>query len=228
MHGVVRVVVSSELEAEHFMQLAGFQSDELIISGLPKFDSSFKNPDADKILIMPTWRFWEFNTIKYNPEDAGYVKMIRRIIAAVPADLREKVVVVPHPLFSKQVFDSNHENEQISYDKLLRETKLLITDYSSISFDAFYRGANVLFYWAEIDDCMFHYGEPTHLMLTEQMAFGEVCSEDSRLPELIVRSYESTQSQEHVQRFRQLVTYHDGQNTKRLVDRLYTDFREFD
>ncbi|MCL1880251.1 MAG: CDP-glycerol glycerophosphotransferase family protein [Actinomycetia bacterium] len=227
MRGKVRVVVSSPREAQHFIDLAGFAPDELVVSGLPKFDFSYQYPDADKILVMPTWRFWEFNAIKYDTANAGYVRMIKRILEEVPEHLKDKVVVAPHPLFGKEVFQHATGEANGSYDELLRKTRLLITDYSSISFDAFYRGANVLFYWRELEECMSHYGEPTHLMLDEHSVFGDVCLDDAELGDAIERNYSQAQAEQYIERYRQLVVHHDGCNTERLVNRVQEDFAKF-
>jgi len=220
MKGRVRVVVSSEKEAEHFIDLAGYSREELIVSGLPKFDFSYLNKNADKILIMPTWRIWEFNAMRTDPDSTAYVAMIKRIEAAIPEKLRNKVVSEYHPLFARKTFGNSTDDKSQSLDVLLRDVKLLITDYSSIAFDAFYRGANVIFYWEDLEDCMRHYGEPTHLMLDRESAFGEVCMNEDELKQVIEDAYCNPQREEHVARFRQLVSHNDSQNTERLVSLL--------
>ena len=53
----------------------------------------------------------------------------------------------------------------VKYDDILKHTKLLITDYSSIAYDAFYRGCNVIFYWEELQECLEAYGPSTKLMI---------------------------------------------------------------
>jgi CDP-glycerol glycerophosphotransferase (TagB/SpsB family) len=228
MRGKARVVVSSEREAQHFIDLAGFAPNDLIICGLPKFDQSYANADADKILIMPTWRHWEFNAMKYDPQNTGYLKMIDRLKSAVPEQLQDKVVVAFHPLFNPDVFDREDAGEKDrSYDDILRKTRLLITDYSSIAFDAFYRGANVIFYWEELSECMEHYGEPTRLMIDDRSAFGDVCYNRTDLTSAITKSYYREQNAEHLARYRELVAFHDGRNTERLLARLHEDFKEF-
>jgi hypothetical protein len=218
----VRVVVSSKKEAQHFIDLGGFASDEMIISGLPSFDGSYQNQSADRILIMPTWRIWEFNSIKNDPDNSKYVAMIRRMVNAVPEELKKKVLVMPHPLFNRLTFNNVEQGDaQKSFDELLRDVRLLITDYSSISFDAFYRGSNVLFYWEELYECIAHYGEPTQLMLNEQNAFGEVCYTPEELREAISKAYSPEQDTEFKHRYSDLVEYHDGKNTQRLIKALY-------
>ena len=214
------VVASSELEASHFVDLAGFERDEIIVSGLPKFDRSFLNPGANKILIMPTWRIWEFNEMRQDPQKTAYVRMINRIIAAIPEELREHVVVANHPLFSAGVFEASPNDSRTSYDELLRDVSLLITDYSSIAFDAFYRGANVIFYWEEMEECMRQYGGDTHLMLSEESAFGPCCYRSDELRGAVESLYGSRQREIYLRRFGRIVEHHDGKNTDRLIAEL--------
>jgi CDP-glycerol glycerophosphotransferase (TagB/SpsB family) len=218
--GKVRVIVSSETEAKHFIDLAGFSRNELIVSGLSKFDSSYKNEKADKILIMPTWRIWEFNAMRANPDNTKYVEMIKKIESAIPADLNDKVVTRYHPLFHRSTFNGESNIQQESLDVLLRDVKLLITDYSSIAYDAFYRGANVVFYWEDLDDCMKHYGKPTHLMLNNDSAFGRTCMNKEELADCIRGCYYAPQSEGNLQRYRKIVSYQDGKNTERIIEAL--------
>ena len=218
--GVPYVVVSSEKEADHFIDLGGFERDELIVCGLPKFDRSYLNEGADKILIMPTWRIWEFNKMRHNPQETKYVKMIERMVQAMPQHLQEKVVVARHPLFVESTFLSSFTQEILSYDEMLRDVSVLITDYSSIAYDSFYRGSNVIFYWEEKDECMSHYGENTHLMLTEESAFGPVCFNGCDLHDAVDSLYGKPQDKLYLDRYRQIVEFHDGENTIRLIEAL--------
>ncbi|GHU12738.1 hypothetical protein FACS1894185_7000 [Betaproteobacteria bacterium] len=218
----VRVIVSSQVEAQHFIDLGGFAPEELIISGLPSFDNSHLDHNADKIMIMPTWRIWEYNTIKNDPQSSKYVAMIRRIANAIPAQLQDKIQIVPHPLFNQlTLFNIEESDLQKSYNQILRGVKVLITDYSSISYDAFYRGSNVIFYWEELDECMAHYGEPTHLMLTSKTAFGDTCYNADQLEQAVTTAYYGQQSPEFKQRYANLVKHHDNKNTQRLIQALF-------
>ena len=110
------------------------------------------------------------------------------MIAGMPPELLDKLVIIGHPLLKE--FLRKHEDELSfsryvsfadKYDDLLKETRVLITDWSSISYDAFYRGSNVIFYWEEKEDCLAHYGGKTKLMLTDELVFGDVCRDASAL-----------------------------------------------
>ena len=226
--GKYRVVVSSKAESDHFTTLGRHLEEDIYISGLPKFDRNVLDEDADKIVIMPTWRPWEINTARADFTETPYYKMIMKLYEAVPSQLKQKVIILPHPLVmnelskaSPDVVDKMLPNAK--YDEILRKTKLLITDYSSIAFDAFYRGSNVIFYWEEKDYCMSQYGPSTKLMLNEENTYGDFFYSIDGLSRGITDNYYMGQSEEHKQRYSRLVEFHDGQNTQRLIAFLKKD-----
>ena len=226
-----RIVTSSELEADHFVYRGGFDREELYVCGLLKFDRAERNETHDRIVIMPTWRPGEANLATENFRETTYFKFIQKIYDAVPDDLKDKVVVLPHPLIKKSAVAAAESGGDIgdrdvirlmlpdvTHEETLRMTDTLITDYSSISYDAFYRGANVIFDWEEKDDTIAYYGKSSRLMLTEDLAFGEVAYDKEQLRESIIRTYGKAQKKEHIERFRKIVTYHDGRNTERFIE----------
>ena len=220
----IRIVVSSEMEAKHFIDLAGFTHDELYVTGLPFFDRTIKKKDADKITIMPTWRSWDYNTLVSNYKDASYYQFCKSIIDNIPEEYKDKIYLLPHPLILKKFKDTDLNKwipEIISYDKILEETALLITDYSSISYSAFYRGSNVIFCWEELDRCMEEY--ESHLMLNQDNAFGDIAWKNSDLSTLVKKNYLQEQSQEYIDKYSKLVEFHDNKNTDRVIECMKKD-----
>ena len=222
-----RTVVSSEAEAMHFIHLGGFRREELYVTGLAKFDRSFRVPGADLIMIMPTWRRWETNQAEEDFQATGYYRMLERMVDAVPEHLRDRIVIKPHPLMQSQMVQSDtplsrYLRPQLSHDETLRQCRLLITDYSSIAYDAFYRGANVIFCWEEKETCMKHYGG-AHLMLTEYNAFGDVTYTPEQLKQAVARGYEQPQTAEHQRKYRRIVAFDDNRNTERIIECLKKD-----
>ncbi len=226
-HDFQRTVVSSELEAKHFIDLADMKREDLYITGLAKFDECFRNEDADKIIIMLTWRRWETNQARDDLENTKYYRMIKRIYDAVPDDLKDKTVILPHPLMADRFRESDDLGGHVflngSYDSVLQETSLLITDYSSIAYDAFYRGANIIFCWEEKDECMEHYGEGTYLMLNESNVFGDICMDSSEIRAAIERNYLKPQTEENKAAYSRIVEFRDGRNSERIIDCLKAD-----
>ena len=228
LNGKYRVVVSSQAECNHFTQLGRHFEDDIYITGLPKFDKNVLNDDADKITIMPTWRPWEINTARDNFLETSYFKMIMKIYNSVPENLKSKVIILPHPLIinelkklPKSITDTIVMDPR--YDDILRQTRVLITDYSSIAYDAFYRGTRVIFYWEEKDECMAEYGPTTKLMLNENNVYGDYFYNTDGLTEAIERNYNEPQSEEYKEKYSKIVQFHDGKNTERLINFLKKD-----
>ena len=110
-----------------------------------------------------------------------------------------------------------------NYENVLRDTEVLITDYSSISYDAFYRGAKVVFYWAEKDECMTHYGEGTKLMLNLDNVFGPVAMTGDEITAAVSENYGAEQRQDYLDKYRKIIEFHDGRNTERIIEHLIKD-----
>lgn len=225
---VEKTVVSSELEAEHFIKLGGYSSNDLYLCGLPKFDKNEWSSSADKIVIMITWRPWEYIQSVENIEDTTYFQMLKKIVHSIPQRYRSKVIVLPHPLVEKQMRNENGSLNEfippvIKYDDVLKMTKVLITDYSSISYDAFYRGCNVIFCWQEKEACLKEYGNNAKLMLTEELAFGDVCYDYSKLSDIVEKVYNSDQQLKFLENYQKIVSFHDGHNTDRLIGLMKQD-----
>ena len=223
-----RTIVSSQLELEHFTKLGGYQENDLYLCGLPKFDRNILNENPSKIVVMITWRPWEFIQSLDNIEETAYFKMLERIVENIPEAYKEHLYVLPHPLVEGQMRNTPNALQPyipdvVKYDDILKDTKILITDYSSISYDAFYRGSNIIFCWQEKDACLLEYGVNAKLMLTKELAFGDVNEDYDLLEELVERNYTQPQQQKYLDNYAQLVNFHDGHNTDRLIKLLEKD-----
>lgn len=228
LNGKYRVVVSSKAEAEHFVTLGKHLEEDIYVSGLPKFDRNVLNADADKIVIMPTWRPWEINTAHSDFSQTCYFKMLMKLYENVPDSLKEKVVILPHPLIANELSKASVDVAgkivlNARYDDVLKQARVLITDYSSIAYDAFYRGTRVIFYWEEKDYCMEQYGPSTKLMLNENNVFGDFFYSDCGLSQAVKSNYDNPQKDEYKERYAKLVEFCDGKNTERLIEFLKKD-----
>ncbi|MBR3844447.1 MAG: CDP-glycerol glycerophosphotransferase family protein [Clostridia bacterium] len=95
LKGKYRVVVSSQKEADHFTTLGRHLPEDIYITGLPKFDRNIHYPNADKIVIMPTWRPWEINQARGDFANTGYCRMMMDLYENLPEHLRKKTVILP-------------------------------------------------------------------------------------------------------------------------------------
>jgi len=219
-----KIVVSSKLEADHFVDLAGFDYEDLYITGLPFYDRTIKKDSADKITIMPTWRPWDYNTLISDYGHSSYYNMVLNIYNNIPDNLNDRVIILPHPLVMeifKKTPLGKYIPEVISYDLILEDTALLITDYSSIAYSAFYRGSNVVFVWNELEECMKNY--EGHLMLNEANVFGDVIYEYNSVGQVVDNNYMKTQQEKYIKAYERIVEFRDNKNTERLVELLKRD-----
>ncbi len=134
----------------------GYKPEQLVLTGAPRYDGLISN-DQRYILISPTWRrnvtagtnkkgsMHEYSeNFKYTEYFRIYNTLIndkRLIEAAKENNYRIKYLI--HPILSPQIrdFDTNDYVDiiagagDISYEKMLTEASLMLTDHSGIQFD---------------------------------------------------------------------------------------------
>lgn len=219
-----KIVVSSLKEAEHFVEAGNYKRENLYVTGIPKYDRNMRFETADKIMIMPTWRQWEYNELRFDYKNSGYYQMVLSMFNSVPKRYRDKIVIAPHPLMYEAFKNTNlseYMTDNLEYNELLKHVEVLITDYSSIAYDAFSRGANVIFWWKDLKECMMHYGGS--LLLNNDNAFGQVCNSEKELKKAINNCYGKKQPKEYVEKYNDIVNFSDGKNSKRLISLLEKD-----
>ena len=219
-----KIVVSSIKERDHFVEAGNYKRENLYVTGIPKYDRNMRFESADKIMIMPTWRQWEYNELRFDYKNSGYYQMVLSMFNSVPKKYRDKIVIAPHPLMYEAFKNTNlseYMTDNLEYNELLKHVEVLITDYSSIAYDAFSRGANVIFWWKDLKECMMHYGGS--LLLNNDNAFGQVCNSESELRRAINNCYGKKQSKEFVEKYNDIVNFSDGKNSERLIKLLEED-----
>ena len=184
--GIDFLICTSKKEYEYFIDAYGYKSSQLILSGFPRFDDFGKNVKMKKqIFIMPTYRKW----LKFNSKisDTDFYKNYYNLLTnkELISLFKEKgynVVFYLHPLFQQfsDEFKSNDDNIIIAtsdkYDihELLKESELLITDYSSVAFDFAYMGKNVFYYQFDLNKFRTGQYEEGYFSY-EDDGFGPVC-----------------------------------------------------
>ncbi len=218
-------VISSDLEATQFYK-KGFTDEDLIKCGLPKFDVSYQNSNADKIMFMLTYRHWE-EALVMNPDtikDTTYYKVcIEAIKEFEKRGLLDKLLISCHPKFADCLADVDPAYENIiekDINRGLENCKVFITDYSSASYDAHYRGAYIIYYWAEKDYLIENYGavppvDETNCDGVPVYSVNELLDE---VENAIKKNY--VMDEKYEERYKKINEFSDGKNGERLVDEL--------
>ncbi len=211
-----KVVVSGYEEAKHFVRYGGYKFEDIIISGLATFDNKKIKKTADKIVIMLTWRPWD----ELMPiEDTTYYKAINSIYNSIQD--KENLIIVGHPKIREELNSDIPLYKNIytgSINELLNETKVLISDYSSVVFDAFYRGINVIFWWAEKEECLERYRNK--LLLNEFNIFGPIVKDNKKLDSVVNDLKKVDQDKKYVSKYRKIVEFYDNKNSLRILKNL--------
>lgn len=215
----------------------GYENNELFLTGSPRYDG-LVNADQRQILIAPTWRrniVITGNAVgtskEYNPlfKNTKYFEIYnnlindKRILEAAKK-YNYKLVFLIHPTLSSQIEDYDKNDylsiipaiSDISYEKMLTESSLMLTDYSGIQFDFAYMKKPILYYHpAELPP---QYQEGVYQY--ETMAFGPIVTsyEDaiSSLCEFMKNNCQMTD--EYKKRVDDFFEYTDHNNCKRIMD----------
>ncbi|MDW3905987.1 CDP-glycerol glycerophosphotransferase family protein [Staphylococcus saprophyticus] len=220
----IKNVISSDLEAEQFYKM-GYNSEDLIKTGLATFDNSTLDLNANKIAYMPTYRYWEEKLI-YSGDitKTSYFQAIMKIIKIFEKnDMLADLLIVPHNKFSEFIYDNMPKYRHIIESNpslALKKSKIFITDYSSAIYDAIYRGAYPIFYWEEKDYLIENYKAIPPV--NEFNAPGPVAKNINELMSYVKNAIESNYElkEEYQTKYLNINEFNDNQNTKRIIEEL--------
>ncbi|CAA6819744.1 MAG: CDP-glycerol:poly(glycerophosphate) glycerophosphotransferase (EC [uncultured Sulfurovum sp.] len=234
-------VVSSEKEKRFATDDLGYRDDEVKITGLSRFDTLFANEVAVKrqILIIPTWRDWLGNYDSFISSD--YYKRYKSLLESkILNDLAEEnnleIAFCLHPNMQKFVdaFDLEGirviSQGEVNVQLLLKESMLMITDYSSVAFDFSFLEKPVIYYQFDTERFLGKY--PSHLDINEDLPGDIVRNEDDALDRLALYiENDCKMSLENLEKSRQFLKYKDTNNNKRIkeeIERFETQYHPLD
>lgn len=179
----------------------GYHNGEVVQTGLPRFDNLHNNKPKRQILLMPTWRKDITNPSYMKSKvvnddlflNSNYYKnykslMNNKKLEKILNDNDYKLIFYPHYEIQQYIKYFNISSESIivankeEYDvqQLLMDSKLLITDYSSVFFDFAYMKKPIIHYCF---DELKHY--KSGYLDFRQNGFGKVVSNENEVVALI-------------------------------------------
>ena len=207
-----------------------YNYDEKVIQtlGFPRYDNLTNENLKKKIVIIPTWRI----NIETEEDlyDSEYFKRWNNLLnnerlVKYANDRGYEIVFKPHPnsLIFLNCFDINKVklDDVKGYHKILCDSSLMITDYSSVSFDFAYLKKPIIYYQYGDD---YHFGSDP--VFDEDAAnFGDIISDEEDLLNKIIEYIENDclMEDEYKNKVDKFFKYTDKNNCKRVYEFILED-----
>ncbi|MGQ0843700.1 MAG: bifunctional glycosyltransferase/CDP-glycerol:glycerophosphate glycerophosphotransferase [Sporichthyaceae bacterium] len=225
-----------------------FNTLDTPLTGFPRHDRLWRLGESTppqsrrRLLFMPTWRvnllgdrigssnarvlredFWETN----------YAKAWRQVLESdrlrkAAATHNYEITFVPHPNMQDYLHGSPlpdhiavHRFADIDVQQTIAEAALLVSDYSSLAFEAAYLNRPVVYY--QFDEKEFFSGEHVYTKGTwsyRDDGFGPVCTEAEETLDAIVNLVESdcAAASVYAQRMAKTFPFRDGECSRRTYE----------
>ena len=206
-------------------------------TGLARFDNLHQYKEKKQILIMPTFRKWLQNITVEEFLDSEFYKEWNSILC--DSNLNErllksniKLIFYPHYELQKFVDCFNNASSNIviadfahfDVQQLLKESQLLITDFSSVFFDFGYMGKPVIYF--QFDRKKYineHYDFTKGYFSYDEMGFGKVVYQSNKLISEILECMNNNFSLDEKFRMRidKFFELKDNKNSERIYDAIH-------
>lgn len=222
-------VTTADREYEYIKKQYGYKKDEVIKTGLPRFDTLIDESNKhNQILVMPTWRNWlgrETNSLHKQESftETDYFKNWNGLLTSKDfinyiEKNNIKVLFYPHQHMQKYLdcFDAKSKNIEIvgmdtDIQKVLRKSKLLITDYSSVFMDFAYMEKPVIYF--HFDYKRYREGHLKQGYFEyEKDGFGPICETIDE----IVGSLKNTEIEKYLKREKRFFLSKSSDHSERL------------
>lgn len=220
-------ICGAKPEYEDIKEKYGYSKDEVAYTGFSRFDTYHNLKMENKILIMPTWRR---GLTKDNIQSSEYFNSWNEVLNSKTIDqlLKEKNIVAYfyiHPQFQSytNLFKTRCDNICIKdfatcdLQEMIRNSKMLITDFSSVFFDFGYMKKPVIYY--QFDENRFFEKHYIKGYFDYRMdGFGPVCNSfKSLVNELkIIINRDFTLDSKSLDNSERFFPLHDDQNSSRI------------
>ncbi|MGN7312578.1 CDP-glycerol glycerophosphotransferase family protein [Alkalicoccobacillus gibsonii] len=236
-------VASSNYEKQIIKKHFGYKDDHVIVTGLPRWDvledkSHQLENEKKEILMMPTWRNWLDEVEEEEFVKSDYYSAYNTLLNSnsLHECLKKNSLLLNfyvHPKFMPYVtnFTKNNDNikiiefGEVKVNELLMRSSLLITDYSSVSWEMYYQKKPVLFYHFDLAQYIKYQGS---YMDMNQELFGDTVFDNDSLINSI--NYYSKvhfkEDQKYVSQRNQFFQYMDNKNSERIYKEILLKEKE--
>ena len=227
-----RIVTSSPYERKSILSITnyGLSEDQVILTGLPRWDYLKSSDCCDTIVVFPTWRkdlfkigdLDNFKNSDFMKKWAGFLN--HESFKELLGKYKVKLCLHNNNNFAYNVIrDSVDTNiEVIGYDdidsfsELTNSAKMIITDYSSYSFDYLYLNKPVVYY--DYDKNALNNNNKDE----EYSKYGYYCTELADAIDALKRIVDSgfKLPEEKLQAIEKLLPIRDGKHCEHVIEQM--------
>ncbi len=164
---------TSEYEQKIITENFGYSEEDAPVLGFTRWDvlEDTSKEDDRLILVMPTWRSWLEERTAEEFKNSDYYKQYMALftdprLGRLLEEKDARMIFYIHPKFRDYLGEFVIDNERIQLipfgqtplNAIMRDCRMLITDYSSVCWDVYYMGKPVLFYQFDYDMYMSTHG----------------------------------------------------------------------
>ncbi|MGX6454059.1 CDP-glycerol glycerophosphotransferase family protein [Pediococcus acidilactici] len=220
-------------------QKYGYPKGNIIKTGLARYDYLTKRKGHEKnIVYMPTWRYYladasdkEFISSKY------FKKMYSLMHNKVLLEFLAKKGIVfyffpPHHEIQRRIhlFDLQNtginviDTEESNFSKIVSESSMMITDFSSVIFDFAYLYKRTAYYQFDTDEYRSGHYKKGYFDY-ERDGFGPILTNESAVVQEIIRATDNNFKLEpkYEKRIKKTFEHTDNKNSERLFNILKDD-----
>lgn len=234
------IICGAKPEFDSFIKLNHFPKSNVVLSGFSRFDGLHDFEVKKQILVMPSWRSYLFGLSKECFSESNYFKHWSSILSnneLLDYCKAKDISIVFYPHYSMQSYIELFKPLQNSVVKiadfdnfdvqeLLKESSLLVTDYSSILFDfAYMKKPEILYQFDEDEFYGKHYqrGYFDH----RKDGFGEVLTNEEDVISTIKQfDCDFLIKPKYCDRINRFFTINDTCNSERIYQAIIKKFIE--
>lgn len=226
-------ITSSDAEKKIICEHLGYNENEVAVTGLARWDVlEDASQNSNEIMLVPTWRNYLEGVEDERFINSLYYKEYMKLISSERlAQILEKYNLrlnfYIHVKLKEYLKNFHSENDRIRIisfgeeplNKMMMQSKLLITDYSSVAWDMFHQNKPVLFYQFDLDD--YNEAHGSYIDMSKEL-FGDRAVNYDELLELIEEYAKNglKQKEKYALMRNDSYKYIDKDNSKRICEEI--------
>ncbi len=225
-------ICGAKPEYDYISKNDHYPEGNVVYTGFSRFDELHNFKTKDQILVMPTWRSFLSNLSKEEFKESLYFKSFDNLLRNKELNERlekENLKLIFYIHYSLQPYvdcfkgygkniiiaDFDHYDVQT----LLKESKLLITDYSSIFFDFTYMRKSLIYYQFDVNDFYGKHYQRSYFSHKDN-GFGPIVETEQEVINQIFKSIDNNfeLNDLYKKRIDEFFPLYDTNNSRRIFD----------